>query len=110
VQAVKSENICIMGIRSVDPAERNKISSAGITAHDMRKIDEIGVIKLLEEFLKKVNDANGLLHISLDVAHYTTVLIKSPRISYFEGFIFPKKDLSNVTGSRRSHGDAIVSS
>jgi arginase len=66
VQTVKSENICIMGIRSVDPAERQKISSAGITAHDMRKIDEIGVIKLLEEFLKKVNDANGLLHISLD--------------------------------------------
>ncbi len=66
-QAVRSENICLMGIRSVDPAERNKISSAGITAHDMRKIDEIGVIRLLEEFLKKVNDANGLLHISLDV-------------------------------------------
>lgn len=67
VQTVKSENICLMGIRSVDPAERNKLSSAGIAAHDMRKIDEIGVIRLLEGFLKNVNDANGLLHISLDV-------------------------------------------
>jgi len=67
VQAVKSDNICLMGIRSVDPAEREKISSAGITAHDMRKIDEQGVIGLLDEFLKKVKDANGLLHISLDV-------------------------------------------
>jgi len=66
-EAVSGENICIMGIRSVDPAEREKIVSAGITAHDMRKIDGTGVIELLEEFLKKVEDANGLLHISLDV-------------------------------------------
>ncbi len=61
------ENICIMGIRSVDPAERQKLSTAGITAHDMRKIDEVGVIKLLEQFLEKVSAANGLLHVSLDV-------------------------------------------
>ena len=64
---VPVENICILGLRSVDPAERKKLSQAGITAHDMRKVDEKGIGTLIEPFLDKVHKANGLLHISLDV-------------------------------------------
>lgn len=67
VAPIAADNICIMGIRSVDPVERQRISAAGIMAHDMRKIDEKGVITLLEPFLEKVRRANGLLHVSLDV-------------------------------------------
>lgn len=61
------ENLCILGIRSVDPAERRRLSEAGITAHDMRKIDEQGVTALLQPFLEKVKAENGILHVSLDV-------------------------------------------
>jgi arginase len=64
---VKPENICMMGIRSVDAAERKALAAAGVTVHDMRAIDEHGVGPLLKAFLKRVADANGVLHVSFDV-------------------------------------------
>jgi arginase len=67
VAPVKPENICMMGIRSVDPAERAVLASAGIVVHDMRAIDEQGVAPLLDRFLQRVAAAQGVLHVSFDV-------------------------------------------
>jgi arginase len=64
---VRPENICMLGIRSVDEAERAVLGRSGITVHDMRAIDEHGVAKLLAAFLARVVVANGVLHVSLDV-------------------------------------------
>lgn len=64
---LQPSNICMIGIRSVDPAERAALSGAGITIHDMRAIDENGVGPLLERFLQRVAEAGGALHVSLDV-------------------------------------------
>ncbi|CAM5763149.1 arginase [Labrys miyagiensis] len=64
---VKAGNICMMGIRSVDPAERNALTAAGVTVHDMRAIDEHGIAPLLKAFLARVEAANGILHVSFDV-------------------------------------------
>ena len=64
---VKPENVCMMGIRSVDRAERATLASAGVVVHDMRAIDEHGVAPLLERFLRRVASANGVLHVSFDV-------------------------------------------
>ena len=64
---VRPENICMVGIRSVDPAERSALAEAGITVHDMRAIDEHGVATLLAAFLRRVAAADGVLHVSLDV-------------------------------------------
>ena len=60
-------NVCMIGIRSVDPAEREAVVRTGITVHDMRSIDEHGVAALLRGFLDKLAEAGGLLHVSLDV-------------------------------------------
>ncbi|NDR55261.1 arginase [Aliiruegeria sabulilitoris] len=60
-------NVCILGLRSVDPRERELVRAAGVEAHDMRAIDEVGISRLLEPFLDRVAAANGLLHVSLDV-------------------------------------------
>ena len=57
----------MMGIRSVDPAERRALENSGITVHDMRKIDEHGIVSLQRPFLERVAEADGLLHVSLDV-------------------------------------------
>jgi arginase len=65
--AVPPGNVCAMGLRSVDPAERAAIRRAGVTAHDMRAIDEHGVASLLKPFLDRVAAAGGRLHVSLDV-------------------------------------------
>ena len=64
---VKPENICMMGIRSVDPAERTAIRQAGIQVADMRMIDEEGIVTPLRRFLRQIADAGGTLHVSLDV-------------------------------------------
>jgi arginase len=64
---IDPKNVCMMGIRSVDSAERGPLSAAGVTVHDMRAIDEHGVAPLLDQFLARVAAANGILHVSLDV-------------------------------------------
>lgn len=60
-------NICMMGIRSVDPAERRAIREAGIQVADMRMIDEEGILAPLRRFLAQVESAGGMLHVSFDV-------------------------------------------
>jgi arginase len=60
-------NICMMGIRSVDPAERRAIREAGIQVADMRMIDEEGIVAPLRRFLGEVERAAGMLHVSFDV-------------------------------------------
>ncbi|MEM7724104.1 MAG: arginase [Pseudomonadota bacterium] len=64
---VPPENICMLGLRSVDPAERAALSVSTIDTHDMRAIDEHGIATPLRAFLDRVTTANGFLHVSLDV-------------------------------------------
>ena len=64
---VPLENICMMGIRSVDRAENVRLARYPIEVHDMRSIDENGIVRPLKSFLEKVRANNGLLHVSLDV-------------------------------------------
>jgi arginase len=64
---VEPQNVFMVGIRSVDPAERKAIRDAGIQVCDMRMIDEEGIAAPLKRFLANVAAANGMLHVSLDV-------------------------------------------
>lgn len=64
---VPAENICLFGIRSVDPAEHAGLLAHDIAINDMRVLDERGIIAPLREFLERVAAANGFLHVSLDV-------------------------------------------
>lgn len=60
-------NICMFGIRSVDPAEYAAMQPTDIAVNDMRVLDEQGIVAPLRDFLNRVRAANGLLHVSLDV-------------------------------------------
>jgi len=64
---VPMNNICLIGLRSVDPAEQAALVENNIRSVDMRAIDEGGIKHPLEAFLDDVSRANGLLHVSLDV-------------------------------------------
>lgn len=64
---VPPERVCFMGLRSVDAAEKVRLAAQGFVAHDMRAIDETGVVALLRPFLEQVRRENGWLHVSLDV-------------------------------------------
>lgn len=56
-----------VGIRSVDPHERDAIREHGVNVFDMRAIDEQGVASIISNILTTVSNANGLLHVSFDV-------------------------------------------
>ena len=64
---VPPERICLFGIRSVDPAEHAALLEHDIAMNDMRVLDEQGVVAPLRAFLDRVQAADGLLHVSLDV-------------------------------------------
>ncbi|KZY40484.1 arginase [Roseovarius sp. HI0049] len=64
---VPGENICILGLRSVDAAEREVLQTSRIRYADMRAIDEAGIARPLAAFLDDVAEAGGALHVSLDV-------------------------------------------
>jgi arginase len=60
-------NVAMIGLRSVDPAERAALAQTDAALTDMRAIDETGIRAPLAAFLDRVTAANGLLHVSLDV-------------------------------------------
>lgn len=64
---IPQSQVCIIGLRSVDPAERATLENSDIRYHDMRQIDELGIARPLRAFLAEVEKARGMLHVSLDV-------------------------------------------
>jgi arginase len=64
--AIQPAEIRLVGIRSVDDAEKHFLREARVEVYDMRCIDEIGMRQTLERALAGV-DANTHLHVSLDV-------------------------------------------
>lgn len=64
---VPTQNVAMIGLRSVDGPEREALEALDITLVDMRLIDEVGIRVPLAEFLARVAAADGMLHVSLDV-------------------------------------------
>lgn len=64
--AVQPDEIRQIGIRSVDPGERQLIKQYGLDVYDMRYIDEVGMRAAMEEALDGM-DENTHLHVSFDV-------------------------------------------
>ncbi|WP_341365935.1 arginase [Yoonia sp. BS5-3] len=64
---VDPAQVCMIGLRSVDGAERAVLADGAAQLVDMRRIDEEGISAPLQSFLQQVKAANGMLHVSLDV-------------------------------------------
>ena len=64
--ALQPGDLRLVGIRSVDDAEKRFLRDVGIAVFDMRCVDEIGMRQTLEQALAGV-DADTHLHVSLDV-------------------------------------------
>lgn len=67
IAPVPTNRVGMIGLRSVDPAERAALEEDQAMLADMRSIDEHGIKAPLLAFLDKVRAANGILHVSLDV-------------------------------------------
>ncbi|MQT12591.1 arginase [Segnochrobactrum spirostomi] len=64
---VPPRNLSILGVRSIDPGERELLAARGVDVIDMRLVDERGVGPLIESVLARVAACDGLLHVSFDV-------------------------------------------
>ena len=62
-----AQNVFQLGIRSIDPAERDAVGLRGVNVFDMRTVDERGAAAIMRDVIRIVSEANGLLHVSLDV-------------------------------------------
>ncbi|AIC29223.1 arginase [Rhizobium etli bv. mimosae str. IE4771] len=64
---VDPQHVFQVGIRSVDAREREEIHEHGVNVFDMRAIDEQGIGAIMRHILDVVANADGLLHVSLDL-------------------------------------------
>lgn len=60
-------NVTMIGIRSVDRAERALLNEHGVNVHDMRDVDEHGVGMLVRAAIARAEAAGAPIHVSLDV-------------------------------------------
>ena len=65
---IDPSNVVLMGVRDIDPAERDNIKRAGIAAvYTMRDIDERGMRTVMEEALRVAGRGTAGYHVSLDM-------------------------------------------
>jgi arginase len=64
---VKTENIVIIGARSLDEGEKELIKEKGIKVYTMHEIDRMGMTKVMEETILYLRDKTDGVHLSLDL-------------------------------------------
>jgi arginase len=57
----------VVGLRDVDPAERENLKDSGIGAFTMRDIDERGMRTVMEEAIKRASSGTEGIHVSFDL-------------------------------------------
>ena len=67
VPMVDGARAAVVGLRDVDPAERENIKASGIGAFTMRDIDERGMRAVMEEAIKRATSGTAGLHVSFDL-------------------------------------------
>ena len=64
---VEASKSVLIGIRDLDPDEREMITLSGITAFSMRDIDHMGLVKVSELAVSSVGPDVSGLHVSFDI-------------------------------------------
>jgi arginase len=64
---LREENVVLVGLRSLDDAERAAIRDSEATAYTMSDVDERGIAPVVEEALAVASDGVDGVHVSLDL-------------------------------------------
>jgi arginase len=76
------EDVVMIGVRDLDPGERERLKGSGITVYTMREIDERGIGAITREALERLEHRERL-HVSLDMD------VLDPRVGPGVGTVSP---------------------
>jgi arginase len=65
--AVRAGNVALVGIRDLDPAEREHARRFGVRVFTMREVDERGLKAVMEEAIALTGEGTDGIHLSLDM-------------------------------------------
>lgn len=64
---VKPENVFIIGARSLDPGEKERIKEQGVKVYTVHEIDLLGLPQVMEEIVEYLKANTDGVHVSLDL-------------------------------------------
>ena len=64
---VLARNTVLIGIRDLDPGERDILKKNGVTVYTMRDLDERGMRDVLDEAIRLASDGTAGIHLSFDL-------------------------------------------
>ncbi|MBI2821527.1 MAG: arginase [Acidobacteria bacterium] len=64
---VQPQDTVLIGVRDLDPLEKEMIRQSGIHVFTMREIDEMGMRRVMEHAIKVAADGTAGFHVSLDL-------------------------------------------
>jgi arginase len=64
---VQPRNTVLVGIRDLDPGERDFLKKSGVTCYTMRDLDERGMRDVLDEAIRLASDGTAGIHLSFDL-------------------------------------------
>ena len=64
---VLARNTVLIGIRDLDPGERDTLKKSGVTVYTMRDLDERGMRDVVDEAIRIAGDGTAGVHLSFDL-------------------------------------------
>ena len=64
---VQARNTVLIGIRDLDPGERDMLKKSGVTVYTMRDLDERGMRDVVDEAIRLASDGTAGVHLSFDL-------------------------------------------
>ena len=65
--AVEAENTVLVGVRNLDPAERDQVLESGIHVYTMKDVDQLGMARVAEKALELAGNGTAGVHVSFDL-------------------------------------------
>lgn len=64
--ALRRKEVCVIGVRTAEPPEREAVAAAELEIYDMRYVDEVGVRSVMADALESLTPATHL-HVAINV-------------------------------------------
>jgi arginase len=64
---VQARNTVLIGVRDLDPGERETLKTSGVTVYTMRDLDERGMRDVVDEAIRIAGDGTSAVHLSFDL-------------------------------------------